>query len=611
MAPPRIAVSVAILVLGARVAFGAEITILDTNAPGKGLNDTTPASPVGLNFGTTRGQQALIALQYAATIWGATLKSSVPIVIDSAFVTTSEDERFVCSSTAGILGITGVAAFVSTAKLPFPGASYPVALANALLGEDLTPGEAHIISRFNASVGTAGCLQTQSFYYGLVGKEAAAQDDLLSVFLHEFAHGLGFLSAVDAATGSFGNNPPSIFDFHVWDVADATTWQSETDTQRRTVADQVGELALQGTALTAALPDFLSFVPTFSVDVPGLTNPVPFAPAGFSGPFPLDGGPIVVAQPLDGCSDFTNASELAGNIALIQRSIPDGGPTCRFVDKASRAQDAGATGVILFNFQPDAGLVFPGGSPSLLIPVGFVSLETGTAIIERSAVATVIGSFGHTSQRGGTDSSGARVLLYTPTTVASASSVSHFGTGASPPLLMEPSIQPSVLNQLDLTPAVMADLGWSVVKGLSVVVAKALDQVIYPAQDTTYLLTLVNRRPAMANDVSLDLAFPPGSSIVSIDGACMGSSFPCALGGVAPGAILLTVVTLHVPSPAPNPFLVTAMASSSNPSPDDALQWASELRTVSSTGCDSTAGGPSFLGLALLWMLLSPPRRHH
>ena len=224
MAPHRIAVSLVVVTLLAPAAYGADITILDTNASGQGLNDATPVSPVGLNFGTTRGQQAIIALQYAATIWGATLKSTVPIVVDSAFVTTGDDPRFVCSATSGILGITGVAAFVTNSGLPVPSAGYPVALANALLGEDLTPGEAHIVSRFNASVGTAGCLTGQSVYYGRDGKPDAGQDDLLSVFLHEFSHGFGFLSAVDAATGSFGTNPPSIFDFHVWDVANGVPW---------------------------------------------------------------------------------------------------------------------------------------------------------------------------------------------------------------------------------------------------------------------------------------------------------------------------------------------------------------------------------------------------
>ncbi len=606
----KLAVCLAGLVWFAPAALGADVTILDTNAPGKGLNDPTPVSPVGLNFGTTRGQQAIIALQYAATVWGATLKSDVPIVVDSAFLTTTDDQRFSCSPTAGILAVTGVASFVSTASLPVPGASYPVALANALLGKDLTPGEAHIVSRFNASVGTTGCLDGQSFYYGLVGKEAAAQDDLVSIFLHEFAHGFGFLSVVDAASGSFGSNPPSIFDFHVWDVADATTWQFETDAQRRAVADALGELSLQGPALAAALPNFLEFPPTFSVDVPGVQNPVPFAPASFSGPFPLAGAPVVAAEPLDGCSDFTNAAELAGNFALIQRSIPDGGSVCRFLDKANRAQDAGVAGVILFNSQPDAPLISPSGSPALSIPVGFVSLETGTAILERAASATVIGTFGQSALRAGVDASGERVLLYTPAQVVSASSVSHFGTGAMPALLMEPSIQSSVLDQLDLTPAVLADLGWSVVQGLSIVVAKALDQQIYPTQDATYLLTVVNRRPVAANDVTLNLSLPEGSSVLSVTGACAAGAFPCSLGAVAPGAVLLSVVTLQVPSRPPARFTVTATASPSNPSADDVLESTSTLPAVLSTGCSSSAGGPTWLGLGMVLLLVSFRSRH-
>jgi hypothetical protein len=596
----RIAVSLALLGFLAPAAFGADIAIQNSNAAGQGLNDPTPVSPVGLNFGTTRGQQAVIALQYAATLWGATLRSSVPTVVDSAFVTTSEDPRFVCTSTTGILGITGVAAFVSAPGLPVAGAGYPVALANALLGEDLTPGEAHIISRFNASVGTTNCLPRQSFYYGLDGTPDAGQDDVLSVFLHEFAHGFGFLSAVDAETGSFGSNPPSIFDFHVWDETNAALWASDSDAQREAVAESVGALALQGSALAAAVPDFLDFQPTFSVDVPGLENPVPFAPAGFSGPFPLAAAPVVPAEPLDGCSDFTNPAALFGNYALIQRSVPDGGTTCRFVDKANRAQDAGAAGVILFNYQPDAPLISPSGSTALSIPVGFVSLETGTAILQRADVAPVIGTFGQTPVRAGVDASGERVVLYTPTTVATASSVSHFGTSATPALLMEPTIQPSVLYQLDLTPALLEDLGWSVVQGLSVVMAKALDQLVSPNQDATYLLTLVNHRQGAANDVSLDLTLPAGATVLGTSGACSTGSFPCSLGSVAPGAVLLTVVTLHAPSAAPNPFVVTATASASNASADDVLQSTSTLPSVLSTGCSSSAAGPTPLALALL-----------
>jgi hypothetical protein len=53
------------------------INVLD--AKGTGFNDTTPATPVGGNTGTTVGQQRLIVFQAAADAWGRVLESSVPI----------------------------------------------------------------------------------------------------------------------------------------------------------------------------------------------------------------------------------------------------------------------------------------------------------------------------------------------------------------------------------------------------------------------------------------------------------------------------------------------------------------------------------------------------
>ncbi len=609
MSPHCYVASLAFLVLSSATAAGADLTILDTNEPLQGLNDPTPVEPVGLNFGTTRGQQALIALQYAATIWGATLKSSVPVVIDAAFVSTSEDTGLSCSSTAGILGLTGAASYASGPQFPLPEAAYPAALANALTGTDATPGEAHIISRFNASIGTPECLEGQSYYYGLVGNAAFNQHDLVTVFLHEFAHGLGFLSFVDAATGSFGARPPSVFDFHIWDVADGSSWQSETDAQREGLADTPGGLALQGSALAAAIPDFLAYLPTLSVNVPTLPDPVPFAQATFSGPFFQGTLGVVAAQPLNGCSELTNAAQLAGNVALIQRSLPDAGVFCRFLDKANRAQDAGAAAVVLFNDIPDAPLVTPSGSATLAIPVTFVTLETGMAILQQATVAPVTATFGQSSLRGGVDVSGDRVLLYTPAAVASASSVSHFDTTATPAVLMEPAIQPNVVRELDLTPAVLSDLGWTVVQGLSVSVAKALEQQIYPNQDATYLLTLVNRRRSPANEVSLNLGLPGETSVVSSAGACSGTSFPCSLGTVGPGAVVLTVVTLHVSADAPSPFVLTATVSASDSGPDDVLQATSTLATVQSTGCSTSARPPGWLSFGFLALLASRLRR--
>src|SRR4030095_11909196 len=66
-------------------AGGVTITIINVDGPGEGVNDPTPAAPVGGHPGTTKGAQRLFAFQYAASVWGATLDSPVPIRIQAAF----------------------------------------------------------------------------------------------------------------------------------------------------------------------------------------------------------------------------------------------------------------------------------------------------------------------------------------------------------------------------------------------------------------------------------------------------------------------------------------------------------------------------------------------
>jgi hypothetical protein len=59
----------------------------------------------------------------------------------------------------------------------------------------------------------------------------------------------------------------------------------------------------------------------------------------------------------------------------------------------------------------------------------------------------------------GRDSAG-RVQLYTPGAFSPGSSISHFDTANSPNLLMEPSINPGLPLDLDLTRQAMRDIGW-------------------------------------------------------------------------------------------------------------------------------------------------------
>lgn len=74
----------------------------------------------------------------------------------------------------------------------------------------------------------------------------------------------------------------------------------------------------------------------------------------------------------DGCENLTNAANLQGKIALIDRG------TCQFGFKAKNAQDAGAIGVVICNIADVAapGGLAPGNDGNQVnIPVVFISLE--------------------------------------------------------------------------------------------------------------------------------------------------------------------------------------------------------------------------------------------
>lgn len=155
--------------LVAATAHAAVITPLNRDPAGSGLNDPTAAAPVGGNPGTTIGEQRRIAYQFAADLWGAVLQSNVEIRVAASFQPLS------CTATAGVLGSAGPwHVFREFDNAPLAGAWYHSALADAFAGEDLAAGEPapddiDINSRFNANLGTPGCLQASGWYYGLDG----------------------------------------------------------------------------------------------------------------------------------------------------------------------------------------------------------------------------------------------------------------------------------------------------------------------------------------------------------------------------------------------------------------------------------------------------------
>ncbi|WP_016920857.1 hypothetical protein, partial [Methylocystis parvus] len=185
------------LALTSSVAEATTVIVVNKNAAGVGFNDTTPATPVGGNTGTTVGAQRLIAFQAAADLWATHVASSVPIRVGAQFT------ALTCSSNSAVLGSAGPnTVHRDFAGAPFASTYYTQAEANALAGADLASGTDDINANFNSNLGQTGCLDGNGWYYGLDSNPPSNRIDFMTVLVHELGHGLGFLSLVDLGTGS-------------------------------------------------------------------------------------------------------------------------------------------------------------------------------------------------------------------------------------------------------------------------------------------------------------------------------------------------------------------------------------------------------------------------
>lgn len=454
----------------------ARVLIVNTNAPGVGFNDPTPVAPVGGNPGTTLGEQRLRAFQRAADLWGATLDSSVPILVQSSFVPLS------CTATSAVLGSAGAlqifANFPGAGLSPgplLPNAWHGAALANKRAGFDLVPasetsaGE-EIIARFNSELGKPGCLTGTGWYLGFDAAHGT-NIDLVAVLLHEFAHGLGFQQFARTSTGVQLLDLPDVYNTRIFDKTAGLYWPQMTDAQRAASAVNSRRVIFDGPQVTAAVPAVLQpGTPLLRVTLPSAiagiyaVGTASFGPvlsaAGVSGQIAvaLDAANVSGPSTTDGCSAITNAADVAGKIALVDRG------TCTFVVKVKNAQNAGAVAVLVADNAaggPPPGL--GGADPTITIPAVRITLADGL-LFKAQAGAGLAGTLGvDTTVRAGADDAG-RALLNAPNPLVAGSSISHWDPIAARNQLMEPSINGDLTHNLappyDLTLPLMRDIGW-------------------------------------------------------------------------------------------------------------------------------------------------------
>ena len=449
----------ALLLAGA--ASAATITIVNADGAGEGFNDPTPVAPVGGNTGTTLGQQRLIAFQFAADVWGALLPSNVEIRITASF------DPLTCTTTTATLGSAGPRTYSADfANAPLAATWYPAALANKLAGTDLNPGATNttaddIRAQFNVSIGGATCLPGSGWYLGLDGNSGSGIN-LVVVLMHEFGHGLGFISLVSNTTGAFFNSKHDAFSNFLYDNTVGLAWTSMTNAQRVASAINPGNVAFTGQFATWNAGNWLGYASELVVSAPAavagtyVVGDAAFGPTVASSPVT---GQVVAAvdgtaPTSDGCETFVNAAAINGNIALIDRG------TCTFAIKAEAAQAAGAIGVIIVNNVAGAPSTMGGSSATVTIPVVMLGQADGNALKAQLANGVMATIHSSATKRAGADALG-RPLVYTPNPLQSGSSVSHFDTSAMPNLLMEPAINSDLdPDGVDLALSVFHDLGW-------------------------------------------------------------------------------------------------------------------------------------------------------
>ncbi len=181
------------------------------------------------------------AVGQAVGTWGSVLESPLPVVVQVSWI---------CLGDPGILGYAGASEIYHLVELPTD-YGYPNALANLLTGRDLNGSNPEVRVVLNAELAASNtCSFAADRWYTGTGTPPATQVDMLSVVLHEVAHGIGFLGSAWRKPGANQptlESPPYAYDALVHAAGGRLLDQPDPSSQLTTALSiDVGGGALYG-----------------------------------------------------------------------------------------------------------------------------------------------------------------------------------------------------------------------------------------------------------------------------------------------------------------------------------------------------------------------------
>jgi hypothetical protein len=260
----------------------------------KNLRFAAPTATIEVTYNDFPAN-AKTAFDYAASLWAKAINSSQPIRIEATWKSLS-------GNTLAQSGTTQISKNFTNA--PYSNVWYPIALAEAISRRELnrTDIKYEIQVNLNSNV---------NWYLGTDAKAQAGRFDLVTVALHEIAHGLGFTSTFEViqnnTQGQWGTSGSAyIYDLFVLDNQNKQLTSTVNYSNPSTGLKNV----LTGGALFFGLKE-----PKFKNALPKLHAPATFADGGSISHF--DEATYPVGNPNSLMSPNIRAAEVNHNIGEV------------------------------------------------------------------------------------------------------------------------------------------------------------------------------------------------------------------------------------------------------------------------------------------------------